>query len=214
MNKTQCPYCGKKISYFTALSIRRRGEYFCKKCKKESNIHIKKTIWVYFIAAVIPALGMMIYYLFMTNRENLWFALFVAIPFIIFYLLTPVFVRLRPKKKFQDALYDTQMVEAPQPDPDPTMAKTAKVVPAFVDDIVLGNDYKTTIDSDVFNAIKEERKVVSDEQDGTKSFDKFENISSNANIGDTMAVDSLKDIQKIEEEKANNDGSYDLSLFE
>ena len=37
MNSCRCPYCGKRISYFTALSIRRRGEYYCKRCKKESN---------------------------------------------------------------------------------------------------------------------------------------------------------------------------------
>ena len=52
MNSCRCPYCGKRISYFTALSIRRRGEYYCKKCKKDSNVHIKKTIWVLFFAVV------------------------------------------------------------------------------------------------------------------------------------------------------------------
>ena len=86
MNKCKCPYCGKRISYFTALSIRRRGEYYCKKCKKESNVHINKTIWVMFFAALVLALIIMGYYLFLTNKENLWFVLFVAIPFILFYL--------------------------------------------------------------------------------------------------------------------------------
>lgn len=196
MNQCKCPYCGKRISYFTALSIRRRGEYYCKKCKKESNIHINKTIWVLFIAVLVIALIIMGYYLFMTNRENILFVLLVAVPFLIFYLFTPLFVRLRPKKKFQDSLYDTDMVNAPMADPDPTMAVSAKVAPSFVDDIVLGDEeYKPAINSEIFNAIKEDRRVVADTDGGTKAFDKFENISSSgSNIGSTRMVGNLKNI--------------------
>ena len=109
MNSCRCPYCGKRISYFTALSIRRRGEYYCKKCKKESNVHIKKTIWVLFFAALVFALIILGYYLLITDRENPWFVFFVAVPFLLFYLFSPLFVRLRPKKKFQDSLYDTDI---------------------------------------------------------------------------------------------------------
>lgn len=192
----KCPYCGKRISYFTALSIRRRGEYYCKKCKKESNIHINKTIWVLFIAVLVAALIIMGYFLFMTNRENAWFVLLVAVPFLLFYLFSPLFVRLRPKKKFQDSLYDTDMVNTQMADPDPTMATSARVAPSFVDDIVLGDEeYKPSINSDVFNAIKEERKVVADTDGGTKSFDRFENISSSGDdISNTRMVDSIKHI--------------------
>lgn len=196
MNKCKCPYCSKRISYFTALSIRRRGEYYCKKCKKESNVHINKTIWVMFFAALVLALIIMGYYLFLTNKENLWFVLFVAIPFILFYLFSPLFVRLSPKKKFQDSLYDTDMVNSPNIEPDPTMATSAKVTPAFVDDIVLGDeDYKPAINSDIFNAIKEDRKVVAETDGGTKAFDKFENISSSgSDLGETKLVGNIKNV--------------------
>ena len=201
MSPTRCPYCGKKISYLRAFLIRRRGEYFCKKCKKESNIHLKKTIWIFFFFVLLMALAIMGYYTFFTHRENLWFLLFVALPIFIFYLFSPLFVRLRPKMKFQDSLYDTEMVDSAN-DPDPTMQTSAKVVPTFVDDVILGDeDYKPSINSDVFNAIKEERKVVGETDGGTKSFDKFENISSSKSMGDTMPVESLKDIPKMEEEK-------------
>lgn len=202
MSPTKCPYCGKRISYFKAFLIRRKGEHFCNRCKKESNIYIKKSIWFFFIFVLLMALAIMGYYIFFTDRENLWFLLIVLIPFVLFYLFAPLFVRLRPKMKFQDSLYNTEMVDNPMAEPDPTMATSAKVVPAFVDDVVLGdNDIKPMIDSDVFNAIKEERKIVGETDGGTKSFDKFENISSNKNIGDTMPVSNLKDIPKIEEEK-------------
>lgn len=202
MSPTRCPYCGKKISYFKAFFIRRRGEYFCKKCKKESNIHIKKTIWLFFIFVLLMSLAIMGYYTFFTDKENLWFLLFVVLPFIIFYLFSPLFIRLRPKMKFQDSLYDTEMVDNAN-DPDPTMQTSAKVVPTFVDDVILGDDdYKPAINSDVFNAIKEERKVVGETNGGTKSFDRFENISSNKASGDTMPVGNLKDIPVKNEEKA------------
>ena len=194
MSPTRCPYCGKKISYFKAFFIRRRGEYFCKKCKKESNIHIKKSIWLFFIVVLLMSLAIMGFYTFFTNKENLWFLLFVLIPFIVFYLFSPLFIRLRPKMKFQDSLYDTEMVDNAN-DPDPTMQESAKVVPTFVDDVILGDDdYKPAINSDIFNAIKEERKVVGETDGGTKSFDRFENISSSKTSGDTMTVGNLKDI--------------------
>lgn len=145
---------------------------------------------------VICSLAILFYFLFFTSKDNPWFALFVAIPFLLFYLISPLFIRLKPKKKFQDALYDTDMVDSAIVNPDPTMERQAKVVPAFVDDIVLGDDdYKPSIDSDIFNAIKEERKVVADTDGGTKSFDKFENISSSGSVGDTQPVKNLKDIK-------------------
>ena len=218
MLNTKCPYCGKSISYISAFMMRRKGEYFCKRCKKESNVHIKKTILIFFFFTLAAAVLVLLYYLLLTDKENLWFMLAAAVPFLIFYLFTPLFIRLKPKKKFQDSLYDTQMVEA-EADPDPTMATTSKVVPAFVDDIVLGDDeYKPAIDADVFKAIKEERRVVADTDGGTKSFDRFENISSSGELGDTMPVSNLKDVPVREKTSAaepqETDVPYDLSIFE
>ena len=196
MNSCRCPYCGKRISYFTALSIRRRGEYYCKKCKKESNVHIKKTIWVLFFAALVFALIILGYYLLITDRENPWFVFFVAVPFLLFYLFSPLFVRLRPKKKFQDSLYDTDMVNTPMIDPDPTMASSAKTAPAFIDDLAYSDrKYQPAIDPDVFKAIKGERKAIEEVDGGTRPFDKFENISSSGDdIGDTKLVGDLRSV--------------------
>ena len=196
MNSCRCPYCGKRISYFTALSIRRRGEYYCKKCKKESNVHIKKTIWVLFFAALVFALIILGYYLLITDRENPWFVFFVAVPFLLFYLFSPLFVRLRPKKKFQDSLYDTDMVNTPMIDPDPTMASSAKTAPAFIDDLAYSDrKYQPAIDPDVFKAIKGERKAIEEVDGGTRPFDKFENMSSSGDdIGDTKLVGDLRNV--------------------
>ncbi len=207
MINCRCPYCGKEISYGKALTVRRQGEFYCNKCKKESNVYLKKTIWIFFIVMLIFALVIMGFYLFLTNRENPIFLLLVVIPFLIFYLFTPIFVRLRPKRKFQDSLYDTEMVNTPIADPDPTMASSAKVAPAFVDDIVLGDDdYKPAINSDIFNAIKEERKIVEDTDGGTKPFTKTDAVGD-AEMGNTRPVEDLKDIS------SSSDFDHDVKRF-
>ncbi len=196
MKITKCPYCGKQLTFMQAFLNRNRGEYFCNKCKKESNILIRKNLLVPLILAVICSLFILLLFLFATDKTNIWFILFVAVPFIVFYLLTPFFIELKPRKKHMDVLYDTQMVESPIVDPDPTVVKTSKVVPAFVDDVVLTDDDKPIINSDVFNAIKEERKIMEEESSGdTKSFSKFDSISSSQNIESTMPVKNLKDIK-------------------
>ena len=215
MKLTKCPYCGKKLTYFQAFFNRTRGEFFCNKCKKESNILIKKTLLIPFFIALLFSLVILFAFFFMTDKTNLWFMLFVIIPFIGFYLLTPLFVVLKPRKKHMDALYDTDIIDSPIVDPDPTMAETSKVIPTFVDDVVTDDD-KPIINKDIFNAIKGERKIIDDVDTGgdTKSFSKFEDIKSNKDIGDTMPVTNLKNISSEKSDvKVRNKKSYDLSQF-
>lgn len=215
MKLTKCPYCGKKLTYFQAFFNRTRGEFFCNKCKKESNILIKKTLLIPFFIALLFSLVILFAFFFMTDKTNLWFMLFVIIPFIGFYLLTPLFVVLKPRKKHMDALYDTDIIDSPIVDPDPTMAETSKVIPTFVDDVVTDDD-KPIINKDIFNAIKGDRKIIDDVDTGgdTKSFSKFEDIKSNKDIGDTMPVTNLKNISSEKSDvKVRNKKSYDLSQF-
>ena len=195
MKITKCPYCGKQLTFMQAFIVRNRGEFFCNKCKKESNILIRKALIGPFVGATVLSLLILLLFFVATDRTNLWFMLFVALPFLGFYLLTPFYVELKPRKKHMDALYDTGMIDSPIVDPDPTMAKTSRVIPTFVDDVVLTDHDKPVINADVFNAIKEERKIMEQESSGdTKSFSKFENISSKKNIDATMPVDNLKNL--------------------
>lgn len=161
-------------------------------------MHIKKTIWVMYLGALVFALIIMGYYLLISDRENPWYIFFVAVPFLLFFLFSPFFVRLRPKKKFQDSLYDTDMMNTPIIEPDPTMASSAKTAPAFIDDLSYSdNDYQPAINPDVFKAIKGERKAVSESDGGTRPFDKFDDISSSEDdIGDTKLVGDLKKVHK------------------
>lgn len=200
MKITKCPYCGKQLTFLQAYFVRNKGEFFCNKCKKESNVLIKKMLLIPFIVALILSLGILALFLFMTDRTNIWFMLFVALPFIAFYLITPFFIELKPRKKHMDVLYDTNIVDSPIVDPDPTVAGTSKVVPAFVDDVVLTDDDKPVINEDIFNAIKEERKIMEENGGDTRSFSKVEGITQTDNIESTMPVKSLKDILNSMEE--------------
>ncbi|MBQ8538761.1 MAG: hypothetical protein IJ433_03825 [Ruminococcus sp.] len=195
MKLTKCPYCGKQLTFMQAFVIRNRGEYFCNKCKKESNILIKKSLLGPFIGATALSVLFLLLFYFATDRTNLFFMLLVALPFFGFYLLTPFYIELKPRKKHMDVLYDTGMIDSPIASPDPTMAKTSRVIPTFVDDVVLTDHDKPVINADVFNAIKEDRKVMEQQSSGdTKSFSKFENISSNKNLDATMPVNDLKNL--------------------
>ena len=195
MKLTKCPYCGKQLTFMQAFVIRNRGEYFCNKCKKESNILIKKSLLGPFIGATALSVLFLLLFFFATDRTNLFFMLLVALPFFGFYLLTPFYIELKPRKKHMDVLYDTGMIDSPIASPDPTMAKTSRVIPTFVDDVVLTDHDKPVINADVFNAIKEDRKVMEQQSSGdTKSFSKFENISSNKNLDATMPVNDLKNL--------------------
>lgn len=55
--KKRCPYCGKRLPYFSAYMSRRKAEYVCPRCGKESRVIISKAVIVNFlICAVISVL--------------------------------------------------------------------------------------------------------------------------------------------------------------
>lgn len=201
MRLAECPYCGKRIGYIRAFFTRTQGEYCCKKCRKESNVVISKGVFVPFIVAVVFALFILLAFFMFTDRDNLWFMFFVAVPFLIFYLFTPFFVTLKPKKKHMDSLYDTDMVESTITTPDPTVVNK-RVTPNFIDDVILDDEkYKPSIDADIFNSIKNERKNVAETDGGTKPIENYQDLSSDKTVNKeksvsdkTMPVSNLNDV--------------------
>ena len=201
MKITKCPYCSKQLTYFQAFFVRNKGEYFCNKCKKESNVLVRKSLFAPFIIALVISLIILLLFFTLTDKTNFWFILLVALPFFGFYFITPFFIDLKPRKKHMDSLYDTGIVESPIVDPDPTVAKYSTVIPAFVDDVVLTDDDKPVINKDIFNAIKEERKIKETASGDTKSFSKFESTATSDNINSTMPIKSIKEITNTFDEE-------------
>ena len=102
--KNRCPYCGKRISYGGKFSYRRKAEYVCPRCGKESRVIINKmVILIFVICAVIAALIMTawIYFDLVSNPLGI---VAVAFPLIIFGLVSPNFVRFEPLRKYQKSM--------------------------------------------------------------------------------------------------------------
>ena len=99
---TRCPYCGKKISYPGAMLIKKKGEYYCYKCQCTSNIVIHSGLSA--LAAFVCVLGVLLVLLFSMfgDHGDLKNILWVVMPFVVFYLATPFFIKLEP---FNDKIY-------------------------------------------------------------------------------------------------------------
>ena len=102
--KNRCPYCGKRITYWERFSYRRKAEYVCSRCGKESHVFInKKVILVFIICAIISAV-ILTAWIALNMVSNPLGILAVAIPLIIFGLVSPNFVKFDPLKKYQKSM--------------------------------------------------------------------------------------------------------------
>lgn len=118
--KAQCPYCGRKVGFASAWLLKREGEYRCPKCKKCSNVRQDTLVYLIAAAAVLlSAIFFVIEILFVKNI-NLPGLILVFAPFLVFYLLCPLLVRLKrlePRRRPPADLADTRHVELPQEAP-------------------------------------------------------------------------------------------------
>lgn len=104
MKIKKCPYCGKRISYVSSYASRRKGEYVCVRCGKESKVVVSKKVIFAFAVAVLISLGIMAGWIFAGLLNNPLGILLVAIPLIIFAALTPKFVFFEPLKKYKKSM--------------------------------------------------------------------------------------------------------------
>lgn len=107
--KTRCPYCGKKLGYFQAFIEKKRGEHTCSHCGRNSTIFFSTTYKVLIVLAILLAVALVIisinpYFIF-----GLWGMLWVAVPFVILYIITPFFLKLVPIKK--KSVVDVEKIE-------------------------------------------------------------------------------------------------------
>lgn len=98
MNGKNCPYCGQKVSYLTAIMEKDKGEHTCKKCGRNSTVYFVKALRAAIIAAVAVSAVILTIWLVAGDYTNLWGMLWVFLPFLVFYVCTPVFYRLVPLK--------------------------------------------------------------------------------------------------------------------
>ena len=57
--KKKCPYCGKRISYFSSFFSRRKAEFICPRCHKESRVVINKFVILALVICALISVGVM-----------------------------------------------------------------------------------------------------------------------------------------------------------
>ena len=101
MNSKKCPYCGRRISYFTVFHEKKHGLYTCTRCRKESKIKTDFRLIVAFIAMCLAVVIFMILWYSSKNYNNFFGVVIIALALMIFYFMTPLFVRFVPLKKYK-----------------------------------------------------------------------------------------------------------------
>ena len=83
MKMRKCPYCGRRISYTSSFASRRKAEYICQKCGKESKVVIDKKVILFFVVAAVISLAIMAGWILAGLVSNPLGILLVAIPLVL-----------------------------------------------------------------------------------------------------------------------------------
>ncbi|MGN0498176.1 MAG: hypothetical protein ACI4F6_03820 [Acutalibacteraceae bacterium] len=129
MGNLKCPYCGKKISYLSAIRERANGEHACDRCKRNSTIYFVKNIKVFIVVICLIALALLSVFLFTPLRGNFFCIFLMFIPFIIFYFCIPLFIRFVPIKIKKKVTKKSEEVGFSMSDPE-SASGTTKIIKA------------------------------------------------------------------------------------
>lgn len=166
MKARKCPYCGRRIPYFTVFNEKKYGQHICNRCGKESKLLITKNIYVYFLIAIVVAAVIATMWIALGFINNPLGVVLVAIPLVIFYFSTPRFVKVLPLKKYKKSMeaakaareYSGEM-QFKQNYGNNITAEDTSVSPLIEE----SNDF--SINSQVFSSIKANRKKPETEED-------------------------------------------------
>ncbi len=184
MKRKKCPYCGRRVSYSSAFNSRRKAEYVCKRCGRESRVVINRTVIpVFIICAVLSAVIFFLWVFFHMTHNPLGIAA-VALPMIVFGIISPRFVRFEPLRKYKKTME----------------AKRAGI--AFSDNLLTASsDDETGVDNsgafkinpDLFSQIKSERSSVKEPENDS---DVISSYSGEVQTEDSPYVHVIDDISE------------------
>lgn len=203
-----CPYCGRRISYFTTFHEKKRGIYTCTRCKKESKIKTDFRLIVAFIAVVLVVLMFMVIWSGSGNYNNFLGVIITALILIAFYFSTPLFIRYVPLKKYreQDNYRDDYEYEY-EPSAD-------------IEEQDFNNEF--TFNKDVFEKIKEKRHSNiernnlrnSEDIEHTKVADKSNYVPIINNVTEAHASSSDEPLKKVKTPDYNYSNYNDVENFD
>jgi hypothetical protein len=152
----KCPYCGKRISYVSRFASRRKGDYVCKRCHKESRVVISNFVFLGFGVAAAIAVAILAYIYLKGMINNPFSIALVAIPLIAFVFVSPYFVKFEPFKKYKKSM-EARKAGIEYSDKQ-AINELENPVPVPIADSSFETD-KFQINTDIFNKIKAERNV-------------------------------------------------------
>jgi hypothetical protein len=91
----KCPYCGDRLNYAKAWTLKRRGEYICPKCGGLSNVQLAPPIYTIGFFAILLGLACFVVGVIFDTSLALFTLGGIFVIFTLFFLLSPLFVRLR-----------------------------------------------------------------------------------------------------------------------
>lgn len=167
MRAKRCPYCGKRVPYFSVFASRRKGEMTCRRCHKNSKVFVSKKILFVFAIFALLSLAIMTAFIFAKMLYNPFAIVLVAIPLIVFMFITPMFVKYEPLKKYKQSMEarkagieyaDNLTADEFEIKQNVTMFSPVKKTIASDPEPNIGaTDF--SINADVFNKIKAERNA-------------------------------------------------------
>ena len=93
---TECPYCHRKVLLIGAAVLKTKGEHVCKGCKCTSNVVIHRALYAIASVATITSLIVLLVYSAVGDHGDPRGILYVFLPFLVFYVLVPFFIKLEP----------------------------------------------------------------------------------------------------------------------
>ena len=165
MENRKCPYCSKRISYVSAYSSRRKAEYVCERCGKESKVVVNRKVVLAFVLTAVISVAIMAGWIFAGLAHNPLGILLVAVPFIIFTVISPKFVKFVPLKKYKKSM-EARKAGIEYSDNLITSELEENEGYTFGASADTGSDFK--INSDVFNTIKAERNAAREKLKGNE----------------------------------------------
>ena len=188
--KQRCPYCGRRMSYFSAFFSRRKAEYVCERCGKESKVVISKIIIPIFIIAASISLAIMGAWFVLKQMSNPLGILLVAAPLLIFLFVSPKFVQLEPLKKYKKSMEAKKAGIEFSDNLNALEIDDEKGTP-------LDNSGQFKVNADLFNQIKAERSTPREQANGnnlvsdSKQFEKDSFVTVNQDVREEHSTTSV-----------------------
>lgn len=92
--KTECPYCGRKVGLAGAWILKTQGEYRCPKCGGISNIVLNKRLYIIAAVAAVVSVILLLAEILFIPQFSIGSVISVGAPFVLFFIVSPFFVRL------------------------------------------------------------------------------------------------------------------------